>query len=341
MLHLAKDQVPQNWRVTVPFARPDVATALNVPAGGWPAFLGSDRHVIPGGGAFGMRPGGGWRQQFNMARRFLLPMNAASLLACDYALIAVGAGPFGGWMNARHVAAVFEKARLASVRDEESYDYLRKAGVRRSDLAVSADWVLGLTHEDIPGDVRERTSPLLRAADRNARRIGVHLSAPPETPLYRTIHEAVIAFAKRHPRVTISLLIDHPHESSQQLRAARSLVHHLGSQAELHQFTDHWSLACLISELEGLITNKLHVAITSLALGKAAVSVAKHPKNHRLYRQIGRPDWSLDLSGSSATQILKLMEAALIEHGPSFTMPATVRAMAMTNRVDLRRFLSV
>ncbi|MFN7127452.1 MAG: polysaccharide pyruvyl transferase family protein [Brevundimonas sp.] len=345
MLDLAKGWVlnAAEGGVTVPLANAEVAADLNLRIGrGVSDLLESRSLIIPGGGAFGMRPHGGLRQRVRMMRRFASPLGLQWLTRKPFSLVAIGAGPFGGGSDGRLIGALFDRAAFISVRDEESMHLLRKAGLKRSDAEVTADIVLSLTRADIPPAATIRARDLLMSLG-NEPIIGIHLSGSPEDEDYEGVHAGVLQAAADHPYANFALIIDHPARDgvSSQQRAAAYLLSQLPGRSKVIEYSDHWTLAALLGELGGVITNKLHVAITSMALGNPAGAIAQHPKNHRLFRQLSLSDRCVDLHGVEAKTVRRLFNEIIESGAGSCDVPASVRSASLSNRMTIARLATL
>lgn len=291
--------------------------------------------IVPGGGSFGLPPNAGIRQELSMVKKFELPLLSSAWSGHPYYLIGVGAGPFGSSIHGQLVRHVFSGAAKVTVRDEESAEYLSRAGVSSGAIEVTSDLVLAMDREDIPADARAAANDIFKSIGGDGPVVGVHFAEGPKHDGYAASHEAIAILARQRPDWRFALLIDHPSNVAGQLigqmQAAQHLLEVLGNRAQVINYPGHWVLAALIGMLDAVITNKLHVAVTGLVLGKPAIAVAKHSKNARLFRQLGVLDWCFDLKSADSAVVADRLDG-LVSGGTVFTVPEHVRSLAKRNR---------
>ena len=320
-------------QVTVPYAVEEVAGELGLGRGSG----NTDALLLPGGGGFGLPPNARLRQRTNMFRQFLLPLIRARLSRKPYFAVGVGAGPFGGVPDEWLVRWLFEGAAVISVRDEESASFLTAAGVPSAKVEVTADLVLALTRDDLPAAAVEQARFLLAPLVAQAGPIvGVHLEGPPTAARYAKSHLVVAQLAQQMPDAVFALIIDNPGDASgpppQQL-AAEAVNRALPGRSMILAYPGHWTLAAALGQMDMILTNKLHVAITALALGRPAFAIAKHPKNLRLFRQLGIEDWCVGIGDARAAAIVETVKTIALNFATTdYVVPAAIRTAALRNR---------
>ena len=338
---VARHLIASGHDVTVPMASAGVArdagTSGNI---GRRGFRHSDTLVYPGGGYFSPEKPPALRKMAAIAGKFAGPSYLLRKGAPHHVL-GVGVGPLAGHgLFSAFMRRFFEHAAVLTVRDEESLDELKRLGVRRKDVDVVADIALNLTPDLIPAAaIREAEETLRPLRQRYERIIGIHLSSMPVSQPYREVWQAVVAFAADCPDAGFLLIEDHPADEgapSDQLRAARDLHTTLGERAIVAPYSHHYTLAALLSQLDGVFTNKLHVAIVASSLDRLAVAVAKHPKNHRFFRQINASRRCIGL-GAEARDIARIMRDGFSEPRSGPVVDASLRALAAASlkKLDL------
>ena len=106
--------------------------------------------------------GGSLLQDYTSTRSliyYLMIMRAARFLGKKVMVYANGVGPVSKKANRKRVKKAVEHADLVTLRDPSSYDELKKMGIRRNDVVVTADPVFLL-----PRDSKADPAPILEAA---------------------------------------------------------------------------------------------------------------------------------------------------------------------------------
>ena len=81
-----------------------------------------------------------------------------------------------------------------------------------------------------------------------------------------------------------------------QKERAKILLNELNnSNNRLCLYQGPWFLSKILSEVDAVVTDKLHVGIVSTKFKKEVISVAYHPKSIRFYKSIGRGEWTSSL----------------------------------------------
>lgn len=335
----------RHHRVSLPFSTETFRAASGLTLdSGWQSFLNSDALLYHGGGYFAFSPFFQWRTRLRLFNRFYTPGLTAALLRKPYGIFGVGVGPIHSGAQRCAVSRVFENASIITVRDEESYDWLRRIGVRNGAINEAADLALTLTPEDIPEEAVAEVGQLLAAIPAE-RYIGLHLSAPSSmSPVYKAAMEGVITYVERHPELGIVVFCDHvaPHAGAQtpQYRASRELVERIGRRVLFLEQPPMWTLVALLARLDGLITNKLHTGIVSSAFGHRVVSIAKNDKNFRFFKQIDLPSQCIRIADVQSIDVPALLETSFEALHVARPLPQDLRQRAGRNEIEMRSFLN-
>lgn len=331
--------------LSLPFSTPAFRTEANVNSGtGWTPFLHSDALLYHGGGYFAFSSRFEWRTRLRLFKRFYTPALAAAAMGKPYGVFGVGVGPIYSQTQRYAVRQVFEGASTVTVRDEESYDWLRRIGVRHDRLHQTADLALTLMPGDLPPEAVAAADGLISGTSYE-RYLGLHLSAPSDmSAAYAGIMDGVVSYVNRHPEIGIVVLCDHvagsAGQQTPQYRAALELVAKIGKRAILVGQPPLWTLAALLARLDGLVTNKLHTGIVSSAFGRRVVSIAKNDKNFRFFRQLGASDRCINIEQSEAINISAWLEQGLDALHVTTPLPAALRELAGKNETLIRTFLN-
>src|SRR5690606_29070815 len=77
---------------------------------------------------------------------------------------------------------------------------------------------------------------------------------------------------------------------------------------ELIPYSDMHNLIELLSKMELVVTNKLHVGIVSIAKNAKVISIPTHQKTIRLYKQLDLENFCLDRNYFSDETVLQLSD---------------------------------
>lgn len=311
---------------------------------GWGLFLRSDALLYHGGGYFAFGSAFHWRTRPRLFHRFYTPALVAAATGKPYGIFGVGVGPIHSPVQRYAVRQVFDAAGSVTVRDEESYDWLRRIGVHQDRLLPAADLALTLTGHDIPAEAAAAADQILLRLPAE-RHIGLHLSAPSNVnAAYGGIMRGVIKFVTSHPEIGFVIFCDHVagQNGSQtpQYQAAVELAARIGERAILVGQPDMWTLVALLAKLDGLVTNKLHTGIVSSAFGRRVVSIAKNDKNFRFFRQLGASERCVSVAQSQDIDIPDLLEHGFQSLHVPTPLPGGLRDLAARNEMQIRAFLN-
>lgn len=343
-LNIVRRHAPQA-DLSLPFSAKSFLTSAGINSDtGWVPFLHSNALLYHGGGYFAFSPRYEWRTRLRLFKRFYAPGLAAARIGKPYAIFGVGVGPLHSAAQQRAVRNIFDSASIVTVRDEESYDWLRRIGVSHDRLHSAADLALTLTPNDLPADAIAAADNLLSRAPAD-QYIGLHLSAPSGMDAsYDAIMRGVITFVERYPALGIVVLCDHvagpAGERTPQYLAGLELVERIGKRAIFVGQPPLWTLVALLARLDGLVTNKLHTGIVSSAFGRRVVSIAKNDKNFRFFRQIDAPSRCIGIAESQFVDIPALLERGFESLHVTNPLPTALRELAGKNDTLIRTFLN-
>lgn len=267
--------------------------------------------VFTGGGYFG-GPGGFAANLLYLVEflRFHLPAIAVVLVRrIPYTIVGVGVGPIRSLILRRIAGVLFRNARSVTVRDQESRAYVvDKLRVNR-EVAVVPDLVIGIDDGVLPELAN-------MSVDANGRRyrLGLHLVTRP-TPgdAHARVIKGVNAALKsveQNPSVVVMLCDQYGSKQTSRALERGAMIE--GADVEVHEYTSPWTLIDDIAACDVVVTDKLHVGIVAVKLGKPVLSVASHRKALRFYRQSGRERFCLPLSAVEVGQVAALLEDLMV-----------------------------
>jgi len=203
----------------------------------------------------------------------------------------VGAGP---WILGRSKMLAFGVSLIAErigVREQESYDHLRRLGVSAQKLVLGADLAL-LTPE------------LLDFSAAPSGKIGLQFDINAfkdvsQNPAVDKIMDAVGAYASSHSSDCVLL---------RNGRTDSELVPYAES-AERLSYTTLSGFLPRLGGLRSLFTSHLHLAITSYAQRIPTYSLYVREKTRRFYEQIGHPERAIDLRTATVDDVHRFLES--------------------------------
>jgi polysaccharide pyruvyl transferase CsaB len=200
---------------------------------------------------------------------------AARALGRPVMVYAQGIGPVrSGW--GRRLLRLLDRVQLITTRDEASADFLRRAGVRRPPLEVTADAALAL-----PRPPRGE-HPLLPSAPRP--RIGWAIRPWTDGRHLEAVAQAADAAAARLGGVAVFVPMQFPDD----LDASRRVVARMRRRAVVvERRLPARELPSLFAGLDVLVGMRLHALIFAALAGTPLVGVSYDPKVDHFVRSLG------------------------------------------------------
>lgn len=283
-------QACTNVEINLPMANRAKINELPGEKNGLLNLLKSKALVFCGGGYFGEQP----RHKLYWSLRNFYRHGIVGALAIffriPYVIIGVEFGPISYSWFRRVVIWIAKNAKLVIVRNQESYDFLQKYGVK--DVRLSYDAVLSLSKTIKPAVTDDSNPSIL-----------LHI---PSYYLYkeqiRNLVECVIDTIKSSQwnSCKLYLVSDDPYKpyDSEDCNTLISLLNKSGISYSIPDYTTYESLIQLINESSYIFTTKLHVGITAAALNKRVFSLYAHPKTARLHKQINNERFCMPITSN-------------------------------------------
>ncbi|WP_341931383.1 polysaccharide pyruvyl transferase family protein [Streptococcus pluranimalium] len=261
--------------------------------------------ILAGGGYFG-QPGRPvldhyWNYNFLKNHAFFLKKLADKKI--PYIIIGVGVGPISWPIGKKLTKYIFENAQHIVVRDKESRDYCKDVLKISKAIDILPDLVMGCDIERYILDV-----PQTSEVNQDEKKIALHL-----TTKNRGNGEGIDCVLKDLIRYKNANKKDHfylvcDQNSEKQRERANEIKNLLGNEnVSIMEYIDPYHLCTLLSEMNIIITDKLHVGIVGTRLGKHVISVSSHVKIGRFYNQMGRENFSIRLKDLKDGDIFNLL----------------------------------
>ena len=289
--------------------------------------------VYTGGGYLGEGPVTSAKWHRSLVKQ-VLPIGAGFRLARKpYGFLGVGVGPLSYRFSRMAIGWLARGARVSSVRDTESRDYLLAYGGSKERVIVTADLALASELRDMypcAGQGKNLDKPYAL----------IHLIHKPDTDAHQwATCECIREFLRTTPNARVVSVSDNPAKAHREI--ACSIGEFMGhDRCSVEAYESPRQLSELISGARFTVTNKLHVGVISAAYGRPTYALANHGKTERFFRQIGRLEhWSprstpsLDRLGS----FLREAWSGGIGEAPGL---GAAREAAEQNRLFLQRMIA-
>lgn len=251
----------------------------------------ADFVVYGGGGYFGepRRPTLRWRAKFVL--HHMLPAIYARLKKKPYGFFGVGFGPLDNWLVRKIGMFALNGAEIVSVRDEESKKYLLEYGFKKK-IHVVPDAALSIADRKSIFYINDQED------ERSKKRIALHIPLDKGRD-FDTLKKHLLRFLKEikgNCDYEYCFLVDHGlGENCRQFEFYNSIRNEFDSLMQIKEYSTPEDTLDFINSSDVILTTKLHVAITSYALGKKVIGISKHPKTKRFFKQVGMESNHFDL----------------------------------------------
>lgn len=249
------------------------------------------------------------------------------------AILGVGAGPLKRGFLRRTVVYIFNKAKLVSVRDKMSREYMKNYGVNKH-IAVTSDSAQAIDNEIYA--VRKSESSLINNIKiRNRRKVMIHITGVTGNDIYykyviKAIQETLCLNDNNGYIVTADSIInnDYLNKVYNALPKDRTII---------YNYRNPLDFLGIIDSVDAIITPKLHVGILGCTYGKPVLSFPVHPgKTERYYQQIGYPKHCKSLYNLSKEEAKDIINQYIWEE---IKLPDSIRNNAQKNFDLLNDFI--
>ncbi|MBD1429767.1 polysaccharide pyruvyl transferase family protein [Sphingobacterium litopenaei] len=290
--------------------------------------------VYGGGGYFGepRNPSLRWRVKFVL--HHMMPGILSRLKGKPYGFFGIGFGPLDNLFIRKIGMFVINGARIVSVRDEESKQYLIKYGYKGK-IHVNPDSALSLA------DINSKYY-VSKQINKAQKRVVFHIPLDPGKD-FEMIRPALVDFLTRIKQIQgnfdFHFLVDHGlGKHCYQYLFFDQLRKDLDVNWSIKEYISPEDTLQFLSTCDSVITTKLHVAITSYALGVRPIGISKHPKTQRFFKQIGLSNLQFDLYDLlDSKKSLELQ--SIIERTDKISINSLLIENALNNKKLLKELL--
>ena len=286
--------------------------------------------VYGGGGYFGEKPSGKLRWGFRNIKRHYPAGAFARMQKKPYAIIGVGAGPITNRLTRELFVSLCSNAEILAVRDEESKDYLISYGVKPDNILVTADAVIQLNKKDIDEEYLLEAEKIIEGFPFPIK-IGAHLAGVNDQ---HYIVKDLLKFMRKNPDIGVILLSDSPKVMS----INKKINEKIPNQSVVVPYKHPWILSAILSSLDLVITTKLHVGITSIALKTPVLSIPIHPKTPRFFKQINMDEFCIPLNDLHSGEMFNRL-SSITHDTPTINIDENLISASARNKSLTEKFL--
>lgn len=220
------------------------------------------------------------------------------------AIIGVGAGPLDRSFLRKTAVKLFNMAKVVSVRDKQSFNYMKDYGVT-NEIIVTSDSAQEI---DLLNSLMKNTSFSndLKLPD-DKQLVFIHVTdAQGEEEYYKKIVRAISdkfgSTDNYHFIIGSDAVIDQKYlqKNTEVFPSSSSTIFYYDNPIEFLK---------LLNKVDIIVTPKLHVGILGATFGKSVLSFPIHPgKTLRYYGQIGYPEHSLSLFDVNDNEVEYMLE---------------------------------
>jgi polysaccharide pyruvyl transferase WcaK-like protein len=318
------------YSVNLPVSFESMRKLIGADTIGYSNYLQSEALVFGGGGYFG-EPNTKkaiWTYR-NYLRHIFPYSNGIIGSKKPYIIIGVGVGPISNNFLRKRVVNLFENAVFASVRDNESFDFLKKYGLKRDDLVINPDIALTLNK------VNPFVSPKVKVEDDSKIRIGYHLSYSADHKFTKFFLAYFKKLLEKDDRIELVCIVD----STSRNKLLDSIEPEISGwkNASIARYSDPDQIITLLNSFDRVVTHKLHVGIVSLSLNKPVLSFPLHQKTQRLYRQLGIENQCMPLGNFKEDEFTRFLDTNLLT--ATTGKISEISEQALKNKAILLEFL--
>lgn len=264
-----------------------------------------DALVYIPGGYFGERDKPTLRSKLWHFRRYFLIGLYAAIFDKPIAIVGVGSTPIKSRILQSSIRYVCNKAKIITVRDEESKVSLQNIGVTNQ-ITVLSDMILSFDKSKMK-PIEEAFDVLINTQHSNKKLILVHYNN--NVSVMEKFAVSIKSFLENHNDYSVVVASDSViNNESELFEKFKSLAGNFNDNIILYKYNDPWKLCSLIEKCNCVLTTKLHVGIVAIRLGKSVLSFPKHvEKTQRLYSQINESDRCIDIKAARVEDITNLL----------------------------------
>lgn len=289
-----------------------------------------DGLIFISGGYFGDSPSESYKNSFFRFMNYVRFGLRAKLKKIPVAIIGIGAGPIKNSMLRHMIISIFNYARVISVRDKQSYQFLKSNGCKK-EIIITSDSAQAIRRF---GFSKEKCSSICEFSV-NKKKLLVHCPTMYVKEYVEKVICAVDKLYKDCVYMDVYFCNDSKVEEGELKKISSAFT---GNNKKYYIYNDPLEFIQFLKEMDMIITPKLHVGIFAVSFEKSVLSFPIHPgKTQRYYQQIGYSERCIPLSETNQEDVCKLITQYMDN---SIHLSETIYAKAIKNFEMLDGFIN-
>lgn len=256
----------------------------------------TDGFIFISGGYFGDSPNENYKNMYFRFKNYIQFGLKAKRKKIPIAVIGVGAGPIKNPILRNRIISICNEAKVVSVRDEQSYNFLKKNGCKNK-IFITSDSAQAIKKDEFQ-KLEKRNNPYFVG---DKKKILVHCPTTVVSKYKEKVIGTIDKLYRNDKKVEIYFANDSVAGKNNLEEMASAFS---GNNKQLYFYNDPIEFIQFLQGMDLIITPKLHVGIFSATYGKSVISFPIHPgKTKRYYQQIGYPERCIPLSEVTKEQV--------------------------------------
>lgn len=267
--------------------------------------------------------------------RFVLPCFLFTLLRKPVYVLGSGGSPiYAGWLR-RMMVFVLNRAKYIAVRNSETCDYYKQAGVKNT-IHVTSDTAQIITAECLP---KLNVEPELEhfMAEHKLLMLQFSYTKQYDEIVAEKLAPAINSFLNEHKEYRVILVTD-KETDRKILENSKAKNTILPNRVKIYNYHNSWQLAALINKMDVVITTTLHVGIVGTSLGKSVLSFSLfYDKAIRYYGQIKEEGRCLSLRDIGVQEVYAQLQTY---YDKPIVLSSCIRELAATSLKKIEEIAS-
>ena len=260
-----------------------------------------DGLIFISGGYFGDSPNENYKNSYFRFMNYIRFGICAKQKKIPIAVIGVGAGPIRNTLIRKMIVSICNNANVISVRDRESYQFLKRNGCKNK-INITSDSAQAIRNFQCSLCCEQQHFKL----SHEKKRVLLHCPTVEIREYTEKVIHRVDSMFKNSESVEVYFANDSKVDEEHLQKVSSDFT---GNNKKMYTYNNPLEFIEFLKEMDLIITPKLHVGIFGATLGKSVISVPIHPnKTQRYYKQIGYSERCIPLSDLEDGQICEMIK---------------------------------